>query len=109
MHAMARFIRKSFSGWSRKKRFVFRDFSIAVTDSSEYFPLVETIFPLYEIPVFIGKHQEISQNPIAIYLINAVKMATLDFTFYSRFAFLKSGFMDLTDAELREFRKALRP
>ncbi len=76
----------------------YRDIAVVTGDYDGYSDLVQTIFPLYDIPVFADTRQDFLSHPIVLYLFSIFDLLN-GFTTKRVVTYMKSGFAEITDNE----------
>lgn len=86
------------------KRFVaetgasFRDVAVITGDYDGYSDLVQSVFPMYDIPVFADTRRDFLSHPIVLYLFSLFDLLS-GITTKRVVAYMKSGFADITDED----------
>lgn len=79
----------------RDEDFRFKDIAVVSGDLDGYENLVRAIFSEYNIPYFIDKKREISNNPIIVLIVSAVEILAKNWSYECIFRYLKTGLLDL--------------
>ncbi|MBO4389518.1 MAG: PD-(D/E)XK nuclease family protein [Lachnospiraceae bacterium] len=80
----------------------YQDIAVTLTDPDSYGPVVEEIFPEYQIPFFIDRKRNLSSNPLIAYIEAALAVIEEDFSYASVFACIRCGFTVLSPEEADE-------
>src|SRR5699024_10984944 len=65
-----------------------------------YASLIRSIFPQYNIPVFIDEKRDLNQNTIVQYILSILEILKNNFSTESVFNYLKLGFVDIDKDEI---------
>lgn len=76
----------------------YRDIAVIAGDYDGYADLVQSVFPMYEIPVFADTRKSFLSHPIVLYLFSLFELLT-GITTKRVIAYMKSGFADITEEE----------
>lgn len=84
-------------------RYRYRDIAVVARTMEGYDSLIETVFARYEIPVFLGKQENILEKPI-LTLLTAALDAVDGYEYDAMFRYLKTGLagVDAEDVDLLE-------
>jgi len=74
-----------------KHGFRYRDIAVVTGDMETYVPLIQRIFPKYDIPFFSDKKNPVLMNPFIEYLRALVDIYTEGWTYESMFRFLRTA------------------
>ncbi|HIY21663.1 MAG TPA: exodeoxyribonuclease V subunit gamma, partial [Candidatus Flavonifractor merdigallinarum] len=85
----------------REKGYRFREIAVTARSMDDYGPLMETIFPRYGVPVFLGQMSDILQKPVLSLITSALAAAAGGYRYEDLFRYLKTGLTDLSE-ELRD-------
>lgn len=86
------------------KRFVaetgtsFRDIAVITGDYDGYSDLIQSVFPMYDIPVFADTRRDFLNHPIVLYLFSLFDLLS-GITTKRVAAYMKSGFADITEED----------
>ena len=85
----------------REEGYRFRDIAVTARSMEDYGPLIETIFPRYGVPVFLGQMSDILQKPVLSLITSALAAAAGGYRYEDLFRYLKTGLTDLSE-EMRD-------
>lgn len=77
-----------------------RDITVCCGDREMYFDALKVIFSRYEIPCFISEKMPVSSHPIVLTILSAIDIFINSFSYESVFAYLKTGFSNISPAEV---------
>ncbi|MCI6255119.1 MAG: exodeoxyribonuclease V subunit gamma [Clostridiales bacterium] len=83
----------------REEGLRFRDIAVSARSMETYGPLIETVFPRYGVPVFLGQMSDILQKPVLALITAALDTVAGGYRYEDVFRYLKTGLTDLTDGE----------
>src|SRR5699024_22674 len=83
----------------RKEGYRYRDMGVVARDFSAYQPLVESVFPRYEIPVFSSAMTDILEKPILTLVTAALDTVANGYRYDDVFRYLKTGLTDLSQED----------
>lgn len=86
----------------------YRDFTIAVANPDEYFPLVRRVFRAHDIPVFIDQKKKVTDNPFVRALLSAVAAVESNLHPDDVFSYLKSGFSGIDRKTVLAYERHVR-
>ncbi len=86
----------------RDKGMRYRDISVIARDAEQYKSIVERIFPIYDIPVFVDRKLPLSGHSITLLVMGLLDIAVSGFTYENIFNYIKSPFSPLTFDEADE-------
>lgn len=86
----------------REKKLRYKDIAIITKNIDTYSSFVRSIFPQYDIPVFIDEKRELNQNIVVQYILSIFEIYTTNYSTESVFNYLKMGFVDISKDELFE-------
>lgn len=78
----------------------YKDISIITKNIENYAGLVKAIFDKYDIPVFIDKKKDLSQNTLIKYILAILEIFAKNWSFEAVINYIKLGFCDITDEEI---------
>lgn len=84
----------------RERGYRFKDIAVITGDLEGYENLVRAIFSEYDIPYFIDKKLQISNNPIVVFILSAIEIFTKGWSYEAVFRYLKTGLTDLDEEEI---------
>ena len=84
----------------RDQRIRYKDISVITKNIENYASLVKAIFNKYNIPVFIDKKKDLSQNILIKYILAILEIFAKNWNFESVINYIKLGFCDITDEEI---------
>ena len=76
-----------------------RDIGVTARDLSVYQPLIEAIFPRYQIPVFTSAMTDILEKPILTLVTAALDTVANGYRYDDVFRYLKTGLTDLAEED----------
>ena len=76
----------------------YRDIAVITGDYDGYSDLIQSIFPLYDIPIFADTRQDFLGHPIVLYLFSVFDLLGGIRT-KRVIAYMKSGFADISDSD----------
>lgn len=77
----------------------YRDIAVIAGDLDRYQDLIKTIFPVYEIPVFIDTRRDLMSHPVMLMLFSLLRMLTGGFRMQDVIAYSKTGYAGLSMEE----------
>ena len=83
----------------RKEGCRYRDMGVVARDFSAYQPLIESVFPRYEIPVFSSAMTDILEKPILTLVTAALDTVANGYRYDDVFRYLKTGLTDLSQED----------
>ncbi|MEW9096629.1 MAG: helicase-exonuclease AddAB subunit AddB [Clostridiaceae bacterium] len=84
----------------REKGYRYRDIAVITGDLEGYENLVRAVFSEYEIPYFIDKKVQISNNPLVVFILSSIEIFAKGWSYESVFRYLKTGLTDLSEEEI---------
>ena len=78
----------------------YKDISIITRNIENYDSLAKAIFEQHDIPVFIDKKKDLSQNILIKYILSILEVFAKNWDFDSVINYIKSGFCNLTEEEI---------
>lgn len=84
----------------RDRNFRFKDIAVITGDLDGYENLARAIFNEYEIPYFIDKKIEVSNNPLIVLIISCIEIFSKRWSYESVFRYLKTGLADVSREEV---------
>ena len=78
----------------------YKDIAIICKNIENYASLIRSIFPQYNIPVFIDEKRDSNQNTIVQYILSILEILKNNFSTESVFNYLKLGFVDIDKDEI---------
>lgn len=79
----------------RDKNIRFKDIAVITGELDEYENLIKAIFNQYDIPYFIDRKREITDNQIVILIISVIDILAKGWSYESVFRYLKTGLLEL--------------
>ena len=76
----------------RDKGYRYRDISVVARDIEEYKGIIDRIFPLYNIPLFMDRKTPLSGHCITVFITSVLDILISGFTYDNVFTFIKSPF-----------------
>ena len=92
----------------RDEGYRYKDISIICRDIDIYDSLAKAIFKQYEIPIFIDKKKDLSQDILIKYILSLLEVFSKNWDYDSVINYIKSGFCNLTDEEIFLIEKFAR-
>lgn len=93
----------------RDKNYRYRDIAVITKNIDTYSNLCKAIFNKYNIPVYIDKKRDLSQNILVKYLISILDIFSKNWSYDSMFNYIKSGFIEMSNEDIYELENyALR-
>ena len=83
----------------RTQGYRFRDIGVVARDFAAYQPLIESIFPRYQFPVFSSAMTDILEKPILILVTAALDTVANGYRYEDVFRYLKTGLTDLPEED----------
>ena len=77
----------------------YRDFAVAARNFEQYADQIESVFALYDIPVFLSTVTDILEKPILTLITAALDTVSGGYQYEDLFRYLKTGLTDLSDEE----------
>lgn len=84
----------------RDKGFRFKDIAVVSGSLDEYENVIKAVFGEYNIPYFMDKKREISNNPIVVLIISAVEILVKNWSYEAVFRYLKTGLLGFENEEI---------
>ena len=84
----------------RDNGYRYRDISIIARNIETYDSLAKAIFEEHDIPVFIDKKKDLSQNLLIRYILSVIEVFAKNWDYDSMMNYIKSGFCNITDEEI---------
>lgn len=76
----------------REKGYRFREVALVTGSRERYQPLIEQVFPEFQIPFFLDAKRSMMESPIIRCILSALRIAMGGFQYEDLFHFLKTGF-----------------
>lgn len=86
----------------RDEKMRFRDISLVARNAQDYKGMIDRIFPLYDIPVFIDRKIPLSSHSVTLFITSILDIACGGFTYENIFSYIKSPFSPLSFEEADE-------
>lgn len=83
----------------REKGLRYRDIEVAARDFGTYQPLIESVFPRYQVPVFASAMTDILEKPILTLVTAALETVAGGYRYDDVFRYLKTGLTDLPEED----------
>lgn len=83
----------------RDNGYRYRDISVVARDAQMYKGIIERIFPIYNIPVFMDRKIQLSNHCITLFITSVLNIMMTGFTYDNVFSYAKSPFSPLTKAQ----------
>ncbi|MBE7041308.1 MAG: helicase-exonuclease AddAB subunit AddB [Ruminococcaceae bacterium] len=83
----------------QEKGYRYRDIAIVAGDPDLYADLIKTVFPTYNIPVFIDKKRSLLTHPIMVMLMSVFELLTKGIETETLMGYLKTGYAGLSADE----------
>ena len=83
----------------REEGYRFRDIAVTARSLEEYGELIETVFPRYGVPVFLGRMTDILQKPVLSLITSALAAVSGGYRYEDLFRYLKTGLVNLSGEE----------
>ena len=83
----------------RDNGYRYRDISVVARDAQAYKGIIERIFPIYNIPVFMDRKIQLSNHCITLFITSVLNIMMAGFTYENVFSYAKSPFSPLTKEE----------
>lgn len=77
----------------------YRDIEVAARDFASYQPLIESVFPRYQVPVFASAMTDILEKPILTLVTAALETVAGGYRYDDVFRYLKTGLTDLPEED----------
>lgn len=84
----------------RDDGYKYSDISVITKNIDTYSNITKAIFNKYDIPVYIDKKKELSQNILVKYVLSIVEIFAKNWSYEAVFNYLKTGFVDITQDDL---------
>ena len=83
----------------RDEGYRWRDIALCCGDAELYFEPVKMIFSRYDIPCFLSEKTAAAEHPLVLTILSALDILAGGFRYESMFAYLKTGFSNITAQE----------
>ena len=83
----------------REEGLRYRDIEVAARDFASYQPLIESVFPRYQVPVFASAMTDILEKPILTLVTAALETVAGGYRYDDVFRYLKTGLTDLPEED----------
>lgn len=83
----------------REEGLRYRDIEVAARDFASYQPLIESVFPRYQVPVFASTMTDILEKPILTLVTAALETVAGGYRYDDVFRYLKTGLTDLPEED----------
>ena len=83
----------------REEGLRYRDIEVAARDFAAYQPLIESVFPRYQVPVFASAMTDILEKPILTLVTAALETVAGGYRYDDVFRYLKTGLTDLPEED----------
>lgn len=83
----------------RDKGYRYRDISVVARDAEEYKGIIDRVFPMYDIPVFLDRKIPLAGHCVALYITSVLDLLVGGFTYENVFRYVKSPFSGITNEE----------
>lgn len=80
----------------------YRDISVITKNMDQYASIITAIFKRFDIPIFIDKKKDFSQNILVKYMMAVVEIFAKNWSYETMFYYLKTGFSNLNTQEIFE-------
>ncbi len=80
----------------QKKNLRYRDIAIVAGDPDVYSDLIKTVFPTYNIPVFIDKKRPLLTHPIMVMLLSVFELLTKGIETETLMGYIKTGYAGIS-------------
>lgn len=84
----------------REEGYRFRDVTVVARNFGPYRHLIASLFPRYEIPVFVTQMSQILEKPVLSVVTSAMMACTRGYRYEEMFRYLKSGFSQVAQEKL---------
>ena len=85
---------------ARTEGYRFREIGVAARDFAAYQPLIEAVFPRYQVPVFSSAMTDILEKPVLTLVTAALDAAAGGYRYEDMFRYLKTGLTSLPQEDL---------
>ncbi len=83
----------------REEGYRYREIGVVARDFAAYQPLIESVFPRYEIPVFSSAMTDILEKPVLTLVTAALDTVANGYRYDDVFRYLKTGLTDLPEED----------
>lgn len=83
----------------REEGLRYRDIEVTARDFGTYQPLIESVFPRYQVPVFASAMTDILEKPILTLVTAALETVAGGYRYDDVFRYLKTGLTDLSEED----------
>ena len=83
----------------REEGLRYRDIEVTARDFASYQPLIESVFPRYQVPVFASAMTDILEKPILTLVTAALETVAGGYRYDDVFRYLKTGLTDLPEED----------
>lgn len=80
----------------------FKDISILTKNIEDYTSVISAVFPKFDIPVFIDRGKELSDNILVKYILSIFEVFAKNWSYDSVIGYIKSGFIDIEKDKIYE-------
>ena len=77
----------------------YRDMSVVARNIDDYKGIIDRVFPMYDIPVFVDRKISLASHSITVFITSILDIAISGFTYENVFSYIKSPFSPLTFEE----------
>lgn len=98
-------VAKKISFLVREEQYRWREIAVITKNLETYSSLTKVIFEKYDIPVFIDEKKGLSQNLLIQYITSILEIFSKNWSYESIFTYLKTGFLEVEEAEIYELEK----
>ena len=80
-----------------RKGYVYNDFAVLVRNEGQYKGIIDSVFRMYNIPVFTDKKTELMAKPLILCVITALQIAFCKYSTDDIFTYVKTGLTSLDE------------
>ena len=84
----------------REENYRYRDIAVITNNIENYSAIIKAIFSQYDIPVFMDKKRDLSNNVLVQFLLSIFEIFAKNWSYETVFAYLKTGLMDFSKNDI---------
>lgn len=85
--------------------YVYNDFAVLVRNESQYKGIIDSVFRMYNIPVFTDKKTELMAKPLILCVITALQIALGKYSTDDIFTYIKTGLTSLSEKAVSDLQR----
>ncbi len=99
------YVAKNIIDLVKKEKYKFSDIGVITKNINSYASLFKSIFPKYEIPVFIDEKKDLNQNILIRYILGVLEIIIKNYSYESIFNYLKLDFLEIDQEDIFKLEK----